>query len=449
MTQKNNKKNYVLDTNVLIHDPLSIQRFEENDLYIPIYVLEEIDGLKTDMAGEKGRNAREIVRFIDDLRTEGNLAEGVKISDDVEGKLFVYVPTFYDMHKKPTPTPHGWVDEAILNSCMEVKKDKGDDEKTIFVTMDVNLRVRADALGLQTASYEYQSVNLNDLGNDIKSIDTNSQEIDKFFADKGNASFDLTEEELEDNGIRENDSVMLDAGSGKTALGRCKDGAVKPLRVPREGVMGVRPRNKEQAYAMDLLLDPDVKLVTIMGQAGTGKTLLTLAAGLNAVLEGDYDKLLVSRPIVPMGKDLGYLPGTIEEKMDPWMQPVYDNLDFLMMSSGKSRKFGQDDLFDNGQIQVEPLTYIRGRSIPNQFIIIDEAQNLTPHEVKTIITRCGEGTKIVFTGDPYQIDNPYINKSSNGLSVAVKKIIDEPSVGHLMLRKGERSELANIAVKYM
>jgi PhoH-like ATPase len=235
----------------------------------------------------------------------------------------------------------------------------------------------------------------------------------------------------------------------KTGLGRYREEGhlVQALRVPREGVMGIRPRNKEQSFALDLLLDDSVRLVTLMGKAGTGKTLLALAAGLKRVTEdGTYSRLLVSRPVMPLGRDLGYLPGDVEEKLNPWMQPVYDNLEFLLFSGGKRRGArGFEDLFHSGQLQVEPLTYIRGRSLPQQFVIVDEAQNLTPHEVKTVVTRCGEGTKIVLTGDPYQIDNPYVDAATNGLSVAADRLRGERLVGHILLSKGERSELSNIA----
>jgi PhoH-like ATPase len=211
--------------------------------------------------------------------------------------------------------------------------------------------------------------------------------------------------------------------------------------------MGIRPRNREQSFALDLLLDDQIKLVTLVGSAGTGKTLLALATGLKCTVEdGRYTRLLVSRPVIPMGRDLGYLPGDLQEKMGPWMKPIFDNLEFLLISAGKRRGIPEfNELIENGQIEIEPLTYIRGRSLPQQYIIVDEAQNLTPHEVKTIITRCGEGTKMVLTGDPYQIDNPYVDSSTNGLSVVTNRLRGEPLVGHVVLRRGERSELANIA----
>jgi PhoH-like ATPase len=226
------------------------------------------------------------------------------------------------------------------------------------------------------------------------------------------------------------------------------------LRVGREGVMGVRPRNREQAFALDLLLDDTIRLVTLIGKAGTGKTLLALAAGLKRTTEDNaYSRLLVSRPIMPLGRDLGFLPGDVDEKLNPWMQPIFDNLEFLFSNGGvkgggrESRGFLE--LLENGTVQVEPLTYIRGRSLPHQYLIVDEAQNLTPHEVKTIITRCGEGTKIILTGDPQQIDNPYVDHASNGLSVAADRFKREKIAGHVVLSKGERSELAELAANLL
>ena len=258
--------------------------------------------------------------------------------------------------------------------------------------------------------------------------------------------------------LHPNACVMLrDAGApSHTALGRydAPHGEIVALRVGREGVMGVRPRNKEQAFALDLLLDDSVRLVTLIGKAGTGKTLLALAAGLKRTTEDNAFSrlLLVSRPVMPLGRDIGYLPGDLDQKLNPWMQPIYDNLEFLFSSGGHKQareSRGFLDLLESGTIQVEPLTYIRGRSLPHQYLIVDEAQNLTPHEVKTIITRCGEGTKIVLTGDPHQIDNPYVDHASNGLSVAANRFKRERIAGQVVLAKGERSELAELAANLL
>lgn len=433
------RKNYVLDTNVLLHDPSAIFKFEDNDLIVPIYVIEEIDQFKRD-SNERGRNARAASRLLDQLRErDGSLSHGVKIGEG--GTLRVHVPEHRPELAIALNPRSG--DHAILQTAIELR-DHSPEKPTIFVTMDVNLRIRADALGLTTETYENQAVDVEHLETGVVELGVPSAAIDAFFETGGIPA-------PEPERLHANLCVLLrDEGARpKTGLGRYREEGrvVQALRVPREGVMGIRPRNKEQSFALDLLLDDSVRLVTLMGKAGTGKTLLALAAGLKRVTEdATYSRLLVSRPVMPMGRDLGYLPGDVEEKLNPWMQPVYDNLEFLLFSGGKRRGArGFDELFHGGQLQVEPLTYIRGRSLPQQYVIVDEAQNLTPHEVKTVITRCGEGTKIVLTGDPYQIDNPYVDAATNGLSVTADRLRGERLVGHILLSKGERSELSNIA----
>ena len=432
------RKNYVLDTNVLLHDPGAIYKFEDNDLLLPIYVIEEIDQFKRDST-ERGRNAREVSRLLDSLRErEGSLAGGVKIGD--EGTLTVHVPK--KRPKLPIALQPDSGDHAILQTALELQQ-ASPEKPTIFVTLDVNLRIRADALGLRTEVYENQAVEPEQLDTGVIELPVTAPEFDKFFEvgemdpPRGEAFYP-------------NVCVMLkdDSARTRTALARYHvDKVIRKLAVPREGVSGIRPRNREQTFALDLLLDDSVKLVTLIGMAGTGKTLLALAAGLKrAVEQGIYARLLVSRPVMPLGRDLGFLPGDVNEKLGPWMQPVFDNLEFLLVAGGKKRGMrGFDELLENGQIQVEPLTYIRGRSLPQQYVIVDESQNLTPHEVKTIITRCGEGTKIVMTGDPFQIDNPYVDTSTNGLSVTADRMRGESMIGHILLTKGERSELANVA----
>jgi len=434
------KKNYVLDTNVLLHDPFAIYKFEDNDLILPIYVIEEIDQFKREST-ERGRNARTITRLLDEERAKnGSLAQGVPIGDG--GSLRVHVPD-----RRPrleiALNPHSG-DHAVLQTAIDLR-DASPDTPTIFVTMDVNLRIRADALGLTTEAYENQSVDADRLETGIVELSTTAAELDAFFE---SGAFRPPPEEK----LYANVSVILrdDSPKPRSGLGRChaESGEIRALRVPREGVVAIRPRNKEQSFALDLLLDDNVRLVSIMGKAGTGKTLLALAAGLKRTIEdGAYGRLLVSRPVMPLGRDLGFLPGDVNEKLNPWMQPIHDNLEFLLAAGGGKRRGvrGYDDLFTSGQLQVEPLTYIRGRSLPQQFVIVDEAQNLTPHEVKTVITRCGEGTKIVLTGDPFQIDNPYVDSSTNGLSVSAERLRGESLAGHIVLSRGERSELANIA----
>lgn len=435
------KKNYVIDTNVLVHDPQALFKFEDNDLIVPIYVLEEIDRFKRDTT-ERGRNAREVARLLDGLReTHGSLAAGIPLKDG--GTLRVYVP-----RKRPTLSialePSSG-DNSIIQTAIEIR-DQAAGVPTVFVTMDVNLRVRSDALGLTTQAYENQSVEPEELKSGVTELVVSESELDVFHH-QGELS-------LTSDSLYPNVCVMLrqDTNPQRTALGRFHSttGSVRRLLAPRDGVMGIRPRNKEQSFALDLLLDNNVRCVSLVGMAGTGKTLLALAAGLSlSVVDGTYSRLLVSRPVIPLGRDLGYLPGDVQEKMGPWMKPIFDNLEFLLIGGGTRRRGVPDieSLVSSGQIEIEPLTYIRGRSLPGQYVIVDEAQNLTPHEVKTVITRCAEGTKIVLTGDPYQIDNPYVDSATNGLSVVADRLRGEPLTGHVVLRRGERSELANLAAK--
>ncbi len=439
------KKNYVLDTNVLLHDPRAIFKFEDNDVVLPIFVIEEIDQFKRE-GTERGRNARTISRLLDEQRgDEGSLARGVPL--DGGGTLRILIP-----EKRPqlgVGFDKTSQDQAILQTAIDVRdKDKG--KPTIFVTMDTNLRIRADALGIISQTYENQRVDDESLEQPFLDLEVPEADIDSFFQD-GFLSLETAPN------IAANAAVMLrNAKSpGHTALGRfdAGKGQIVALRVSREGVLGIRPRNREQSFALDVLLDDSIRLVTLLGKAGTGKTLLAIAAGLKRTTEdGTYSRLVVSRPIMPLGRDLGFLPGDVDEKLNPWMQPIFDNLEFLF--SNGNAKNGRNtrgflELLESGTIQVEPLTYIRGRSLPNQYLIVDEAQNLTPHEVKTIITRCGEGTKIILTGDPQQIDNPYVDHASNGLSVVAERFRREKIAAHVVLSKGERSELAELAANLL
>jgi PhoH-like ATPase len=430
-----------LDTNVLINDPNCIFKFEDNNVFLPIYVLEEIDNFKKDQT-ERGRNARLISRHLDALREHGSLADGVSVAD---GILKIIVPQ--NRRETNVALNPGLADHAILETALDLRDSS--ENPTVLVTMDINLRVRADALKLKSEAYESQAVNVQEMTSGVVELQVESNDIDRFYNRK---SIIVGDNWID--GLYPNVSVVMKDDNQvkpKSALARydvnIEGGSLRELRVPREGVMGIKPRNKEQNFALDLLLDDNVKLVTLIGQAGTGKTLLAIAAGLKQVLDGQYSRLLVSRPVMPMGRDIGYLPGSIEEKLDPWMQPIFDNLEYLLMTgAGKKRNIqSMDQLFESGQLQVEPLTYIRGRSIPQQFMIIDEAQNLTALEVKTIITRAGENTKIVLTGDHHQIDNPYIDSENNGLTIAAEKMRGNKLVGHIILSKGERSELANLA----
>lgn len=430
------KKNYVLDTNVLIHDPRSIFQFEDNNLYIPIYVLEELDKLKTEQS-LRGKNSREACKIIDKFRQQGSLPNGVKNND---GILFTYIPKERKSLEVALDTRS--MDNNILQCAFEIKNND-QNIKTILITMDVNLRIRAASVGIPTESYEGQAVESNKITGHIE-IDIEEGGIDEFYQNSGLR--------VEDKRLYDNICVTLKEPYGRTGLGRYSESEkeIIPIRNFKEGIMSIKPKNREQQFALDLLLDDNVKLVSLTGIAGSGKTLLSSAVGLQKVMqEQAYNRFLISKPIVPVGgKDLGYLPGTIEEKMNPWVQPIFDNLDMLMMSGGGKRKgFNFDDILNEEIIKIEPLSYVRGRSFSKQFILIDEAQNLNNHELKTIITRCGEGTKIVLTGDPDQVDSPYMNKTNNGLSVAIEKLHGNPLVGHLTLTKGERSKLANLAAE--
>jgi PhoH-like ATPase len=434
------KKTYVLDTNVLLHDPQAFRKFEDNDLILPIYVIEEIDQFKRE-SNERGRNARTVSRLLDALRDRGgSLARGVAIGDG--GTLTVHVPERRPELAVALNPSSG--DHAILSTALALR-DAMPDQSVIFVTMDVNLRIQADAFGLATEAYENQSVDVERQETGIVELAISSADFDTFFQTG-------TLPPPEGERLYANVSVMLrdDSPRPRTALGRyhSEKGEIRALKNTREPVCGIKPRNREQAFALDLLLDDSIRLVTLIGKAGTGKTMLALAAGVKRTIEdGAFARLLVSRPVMPLGRDIGFLPGDLDQKLNPWMQPIYDNLEFLLIAGGSKRRGarGYEELFASGQLQVEPLTYIRGRSLPQQYVIVDEAQNLTPHEVKTVITRCGEGTKIVLTGDPFQIDNPYVDASTNGLSVSSDRLRGEPIVGHIVLSKGERSELANVA----
>ncbi len=445
-SDKKGKKTFVLDTNVLLHDPRAMYSFEDNDVVIPIYVVEEIDGFKKDLS-ELGRNARQVSRYLDQLREDGSLASGVKL--DRGGTLRVAVTA---KQLPASVTTDRGQDSKILAVAAELTElaKKGQVPRVVFITKDTNLRIRADAIGIFTEDFEPERIVIDELYKGWSELDVEGHQVDAFFADGG---FDLP-----DPYHAPNEYVCLrdKLNPNRTALGRVQIGEniarVVPIDPFKQGVWGIRPKNREQHFALDALLDDKIKLVTLVGKAGSGKTLVAIAAGMQKTTdEAVYQRLLVSRPIFPLGKDIGYLPGDVEEKLNPWMQPIFDNVEFLMGLTQKDKKRGRSyrELLDMGMMQIEPLTYIRGRSIPNQFMIVDEAQNLTPHEVKTIVSRAGEGTKIVLTGDPYQIDNPYVDQTNNGLVHTVNRFRNEKIAAHITLVKGERSELAEIAANIL
>ena len=436
------KKIFVIDTNVILHDPTAIFRFEDNEIVLPITVIEELDRFKK-QPEMTGRNAREVSRTLDKLRQEGHLTTGVDLNNG--GTLRVALGDRQTLNELPPELSGDVADNAILAVGMQCKHQC--QCPVIVVSKDTNLRIKADALGLKAEDYETDKV-------DVDELYTGTTEI-LIDADKINEFFKAGSITLEQEFLPNQDVTLVDrVNPSHTALGMIegKSNRIVPLMsLPKLGVSRIQPRNREQRFALNLLLQDSIKLVTLVGKAGTGKTLLAIAAGLQKVADEKlYTRLLISRPVVPMGKDIGFLPGDINEKLTPWMQPLYDNFDLIFGTQDNSEKGGHwrrghEELIEMGLLQIEPLTYIRGRTIPQQFLIIDEAQNLTPHEVKTIITRAGEGTKVVLTGDPDQIDNPYIDAASNGLTYVVERFKNEPLAGHITLSKGERSSLAERA----
>ena len=439
-------KTFVLDTNVLLHDPRALLKFEDNDVVIPIYVIEEIDRFKKDLS-ELGRNARHVSRTLDEYRCTGHLRDGVGLPGG--GTLRV---AFTDKQLPPEVTNTSSQDNAILAVALDIQCSTEDGSPTVSVSKDVNLRIRADALGLKAEDYESDRVSLDELYAGWEEVAVPAGSLGAFYKGGG-----LELPTIRGNGHAPNEYVQLadEASPHHTALGKVDldRGCVLPLiPIPPDGVWGLRARNREQHFALDALFNDRVKLVTLVGKAGTGKTLLALACALHKTAEEHvFQRCLVSRPIFPLGRDIGYLPGDIEQKLNPWMQPIFDNLDLLMglSPSDKRRGRGPHEFIDMGVLAIEPLTYIRGRSIPNQFMIVDEAQNLTPHEIKTILTRVGDDTKIVFTGDPYQVDNPYVDSASNGLTYMVNKFRAEDIAAHVTLTKGERSDLAELAANLL
>ena len=435
------KKIFVLDTNVLLHDPRAIFAFEDNEVVVPITVIEEIDTFKKDLS-ELGRNARVVARTLDELRTEGKITEGVGIEGG--GSLRVAITTRRLPHSLEGDHK---ADNLIVATALEAQ-EKNPDHAVIFVSKDVNLRIRAAALGLKVEDFDAERTDISELYSGVAEVEVGGDGIDTFYR---TGKLTLPDPYYFPNQF----AILRDPANGShTALGRVNldEQQFEPLSKPKDGLWGVRPRNKEQTFAVDILMNDNIKLVTLVGKAGTGKTLLAIAAGLQKVTEeGVYQRLLIARPIFPLGRDIGYLPGDIEEKLNPWMQPIYDNVEFLMGLGKTERKAGRSyhELMDMGVLSIEPLTYIRGRSIPNQFMVVDEAQNLTPHEVKTIISRAGDNTKIVLTGDPYQIDNPYVDSTNNGLVHTVNRFKSERIFGHVTLLKGERSELAELATNLL
>nr|WP_321465320.1 PhoH family protein [uncultured Desulfobulbus sp.] len=435
-------KHFVLDTNVLLHNNEAITCFGDNTVVLPMTVIEELDKFKKNN-DELGRNARQVIRTLDRLRGQGSLGKGVPTADG--GTVWITMEKEDDCG---TCIDLNIPDNRIIATAYRLHKEG---RRVIFVSKDINARLKADALGLAVMDFEREKADFDQLYTGWRSSRVSSSMIDHLYKGK--------ELELAGEEFLPNEFVLLvdDNNDKHTAIGRAvvAGNVVRPLNPVFESASNLRPRSMEQRVALELLMDPEVALVSLIGQAGTGKTLLALAAGMaNTIKNSRYEKLLVSRPVIPLGKDIGYLPGTKDEKMKLWMQPIFDNLSYLMglTSGGKQEaatELGINRLLREDRIELEALTYIRGRSISRQYVIIDEAQNLTPHEVKTIISRAGEGTKMVLTGDPEQIDNPYLDASSNGLSYTVERLKGQEACGHITLTRSERSHLASLAAEYL
>lgn len=440
------KKIFVLDTNVLLHSAAALNSFEENEIVIPMTVLEELDKFKRNQ-DELGRNARHVIRMLDQLRAKGSLYSGVALDNAPDPAQCGSVRVVVSSGRLGENIDMSVADNRILNVAKMLREEGN--ARVIFITKDINLRLKADAFGIEVADFEHDRVNYDALFTGCQEDDVSGELVDRFHEEK---HLEIPQG-LE---IQPNEFVLLkDAANPKhAAFGwRRHDRLEKLPDGIADKVWNIVPRNREQRMALHLLMDPEIPLVTLVGKAGSGKTLLALAAAL-AQMNAEpsiYETLLVTRPIIPLGNDIGYLPGDKDQKLDAWMQPIYDNLEFLLHTGRKEQSARRqiDEMKRSRKLELEALTYIRGRTIPRQFVIVDEAQNLTPHEVKTIVSRCGEGTKIVLTGDPDQIDNPYLDASSNGLTNLIEHMKMLPLSGHITLMKSERSPLAAAAAEYL
>jgi PhoH-like ATPase len=455
-------KHFVLDTNVLLHNPKSIFKFEEHTVVVPLAVIEELDKFKKNN-DETGRNAREVIRQLDRLRSQGHLFEGVRWNGEGGMIRIDRVASGESPHGLDLDHP----DNRILSVAYALHRQG---LRTVFISKDINARVKCDALGIRAEDFEADRVDADWLYTGYARITLPGEIIDELYSER-QLSLSSFEEHLQtqapdgetiDLHPLSNQYLILESSQDESHSGLARvladTGHVIPVTGPRKPVYGVMARNAQQIMALDLLLDDEVKLVSLIGPAGTGKTLLAIAAGMQKVMrEEHFDKLLVARPIMPLGRDIGYLPGDKDEKLSMWMQPIFDNLAYLLSTRGaqnndaESRSTEQriDQLVMSGKVVMEPLTYIRGRSIPHQFMVVDEAQNLSPHEVKTIVSRVGDGTKIVLCGDIGQIDNPYLDASSNGLSHLIERMKGQRLSGHVTLSKTERSDLASLAAEIL
>ena len=429
-------KTFVLDTNVVLHDPYAMFAFQGSRVVLPLTVIEELDTFKRSN-DERGRSARLIARQLDELRKGGKLSNWVPLEHG--GKLKVEIMVSDGLPKAFSAQSK---DNEIL-SCAQYLKKQG--ENVVFISKDINLRIKAEALGLETQDYEKAKVDIDELYKGWREIQVAGEEIDRFYKDK---RLDLPAADLVPN-----EFVILKSSDGgsKSALTRhdAKARALLPLSRADSAPWGIKPLNTEQRFALELLLNPDIQLVSLVGLAGSGKTMLALAASLQQTLEQKvYRRILVGRPVIAVGHDIGFLPGTKEEKLTNWMGAIYDNLSYLLEKPKGALETADMDiqmLIEEGVLEIEAVTFLRGRTLPGLLIVIDDAQNLTPHEIKTIISRAGQGAKIILTGDPHQVDNYYLDAASNGLTNLVERFKGQHLFGHVTFTKSERSELAALA----
>jgi len=428
-------KSFVIDTNVLIHRPDAILSFRDNEVVVPLWVLEELDRLKT-YSDERGRNARHAIRFLDEASKHGDLSAGVKIENGSTLRVVTSLandPSLGFSQEK--------ADNKIILTAYQLQLEG---RQVFFVSKDINARVKATALGIRAVDYEKQKINIDKLYSGFTELDTTAEKI-RILREEKHLPW-------ADTHPPNHFLVLRDRVHDESVLARYDHNAKELTYMDHKmpSVAGVRPLNDEQRIAMELLLDVNVNLVSLVGKAGTGKTLLAIAAGLKTTVEERfYSRLLVSRPVVPLGKDIGYLPGAKNEKLSHWMQPLFDNLEYILSVYKRPNVKTVDQLINSNVIELEAISYIRGRSLPGQYIIIDEAQNLSPHEIKTIVSRAGEGSKVVLTGDPYQIDSPYLDANSNGLSFLVEAFKGQEIFGHVTLTRSERSRLAELAAELL
>ena len=432
------KKIFVLDTSVILHSHDSIMNFEENDIGIPITVLEELDEMKK---GNDTKNfeAREFIRLIDKLSKHEMLDKWISLNGKNKGKFKVLVDKKNDINNVFNDEIN---DHKILNSAVQLQKEEKD-KLVILVSKDINLRLKAKSLKLRAEDYltgKIQNVNSLDVESQVLENIKDSS-IDKLYENSILKKTQIFRKKI----LSENRFYILKSEK-KSILSFYDHAEDIFVKVEKKNAYGINPRNAEQAFALHALFDPKIKLVTINGVAGTGKTLLALASALDQ--RRNFKQIFVARPIVPLSnKDIGFLPGDIQSKINPYMEPLWDNLKFIQNQYNQADKEFKTlkNMIETEKLLIQPLAYIRGRSFSNIFFIIDEAQNLTPHEIKTIISRAGENTKVIFVGDIYQIDTPYLDSQSNGLSYLIDRLKKEKIYSHITLKKGERSELANLA----